>query len=73
MAKGGRESLRSRYGRSKLTLISREKKICSAVFAKIIWPLNSMLKQNPPKRMFEMYIKKSSQEDFARKIKIAAK
>ena len=65
MEKGGRESARPSYGRSKLTLISREKKIFSAVFAKIIWPLILILEQNPPERMFKMYIKKSSREDFA--------
>ena len=34
MAKGGRESLRSRYGRSKLTLISSQKKNLKRCFAK---------------------------------------
>ena len=59
ITKGGRESARPSYGRSKLTLISIERQICSAVLAKIIWPLNLMLEQNPPERMFELYINNS--------------
>ena len=38
MAKGGRESLRSRYGRSKLTLISSQKKKPKTVFPKTFRP-----------------------------------
>ena len=38
MAKGGRESLRSRYGRSKLTLISSQKKKPKTVFPKTLRP-----------------------------------
>ena len=37
IANGSRESARPSYGRPKLTLISRERKICSVVFTKIIW------------------------------------
>ena len=43
MAKGGRESLRSRYGRSKLTLISRLKKKPKTVFPKTFRPQFSRL------------------------------
>ena len=41
--KGGRESLRPRYGLPKLTLISREKKIPSAVLPKTLQPQFSRL------------------------------
>ena len=64
MAKGGRESARPSYGRSKLTLISREKKIPSEVSAILT------LELNPPERMFEMNIKKFSREDFPLKSKL---
>ena len=40
----------------------KREKICSAVFAKIIWPLNLMPEENPPERIFEIYIKKNPLE-----------
>ena len=67
MANGDGESTRPSYGRSKLTLISKEKQISSVVFAKIIRPLILMLEQNPPEKMFEMYRKRFCREAFALK------
>ena len=68
MAKGGRESARPSYGRPKLTLISREKnhlRRCSKKPPAAIFTLEP----NHPERIF-LYIKKSSQEDFALKSKL---
>ena len=55
MAKGGRESLRSRYGRSKLTLISSQKKTLKRCFAKPFGHnfQNSALSLN--QRYFDIY------------------
>ena len=55
MAKGGRESLRSRYGRSKLTLISSQKKNLKRCFAKPFGHnfQNSALSLN--QRYFDIY------------------
>ena len=69
MAKGGRESLRPSYGRSKLILISI-KKSPYAVLRKS-WAVTILtLEQNPPERKFLTYIKIFSQEDFALKSKL---
>ena len=69
MAKGGRESARPSYGRSKLTLISREKITLGSVAKS--WAVTILtLEQNPPERIFLIYIKKFSREDFALKSKL---
>ena len=65
MAKGGRESARPSYGRSKLTLISRERNHLLGGVMKSWAATILTLEPNPPERMFEMYIKKFTREDFA--------
>ena len=56
MAKGGRESARPSYGRPKLTLISREKKITLGGVGKTWEATILTLEQNLPERMFEIYM-----------------
>ena len=70
MAKGDRESARPSYGRPKLTLISREKKITLGGVAKTWQAAILTLEQNPPERKFLTYIKIFSQEDFALRSKL---
>ena len=71
MAKVGRESARPSYGRPKLTLISRKKKITFGGVPKT-WQVTILtLEQNPPERKFLTYINIFSQEDFALFCKIA--
>ena len=55
MAKGGRESLRSRYGRSKLTLISRLKKKPKTVFRKTFRPQFSKFSLVLESAVFRIY------------------
>ena len=70
MAKGGRESARPSYGRPKLTLIPREKKITLGGVTKT-WPAAILtLEQNPLERKFLCTLKIFSQEDFALKSKL---
>ena len=61
MAKGSRESLMPSYGRSKLTIISREKKIKKYLRRCSKKPVGDSFdfRANHPERMFEMYIKNS--------------
>ena len=70
MAKGGRESARPSYGRSKLTLISRERKNSLGSVTKT-WPAAILtLEQNPLDRKFLYMLKIFSQEDFALESKL---
>ena len=63
MAKGGRESLRSRYGRSKLTLISRGKKLPKTVSPKTFRPQFSKFSLVLESAVFHIYSEPSGHED----------
>ena len=70
-SKGGRESLRLSYGRSKLTLISREKKFlrrCNENLA----GRNFDFRAKSSRENFFMYIKKILSGGFCSSIKIVA-
>ena len=57
MAKGGRESARPSYGRPKLTLTSREKKITFGGVPKTWQAAILTLERNPPERKFLYMLK----------------
>ena len=69
-SKGGIESARPSYGRPKLTLISREKKITLGGVGKSPAVTILTLEQNPPERKFLYMLKIFSQEDFALQSKL---